>query len=284
MPLEEKRRPAREGRAIVGIRPEDFEDAAYAESGRPEVEVEVAVVEELGAEAHVIFPVDAAPVEAEDLRAVHDEGESERQLLADDARALFTARVDARTGARAGQQASARRQPGGVPLLRSPRRARRLAAAAGERELQTALGGALVPPRRRRGRIDEARQLDVGLLDQPAEGVERPSPRSCSIGCSTRRQVRLRPCGGDAVEADDRELLGNAQAERRGLLEDADRDEVVRADHSGRARPRREQPARGLATPRDGEGRVRDEAVLRLEPGLEQRRLVAGALLPGRAA
>jgi multiple sugar transport system ATP-binding protein len=102
MPLAEDRRPTRDGRAIVGIRPEDFEDAAYAESGRPEVEVEVAVVEELGAEAHVIFPVDAAPVEAEDLRAVHDERESEARLLADDARALFTARVDARTAARAG--------------------------------------------------------------------------------------------------------------------------------------------------------------------------------------
>ena len=36
IPLDEKRRPAREGRAIVGIRPEDFEDAAFAESGAPE--------------------------------------------------------------------------------------------------------------------------------------------------------------------------------------------------------------------------------------------------------
>ena len=41
IPLDEKRRPVREGRAIIGIRPEDFEDVAFAESGRPEIEVEV---------------------------------------------------------------------------------------------------------------------------------------------------------------------------------------------------------------------------------------------------
>jgi multiple sugar transport system ATP-binding protein len=103
IPIDEKRRPAREGRAIIGIRPEDFEDVAFAESGRPEIEVEVGVVEELGAEVHVIFPVEAAPVEAEDVRAVHDEGEASPKLLADDARAQFTARIDARTNARAGE-------------------------------------------------------------------------------------------------------------------------------------------------------------------------------------
>ena len=112
-----KRRPARDGRAIVGIRPEDFEDAAYAESGRPEIDVDVAVVEELGAEAHVIFPVDASPVEAEDLRAAHDERDSDARLLADDARALFTARVDADRRARR-RKASACGQPVGLPLLR----------------------------------------------------------------------------------------------------------------------------------------------------------------------
>jgi multiple sugar transport system ATP-binding protein len=102
LPLDPARRPAREGRMIVGIRPEDMEDAAFAEAGRGEVEVEVAVVEELGAAAHVIFPVEASPVEAEDLRAAHDDREDEARLLADDARALFTANVDARTTARPG--------------------------------------------------------------------------------------------------------------------------------------------------------------------------------------
>jgi multiple sugar transport system ATP-binding protein len=138
IPLDEKRRPVRGGRAIVGIRPEDFEDAAYAERGRPEFDVEVAVVEELGAEAHVIFPVDAAPVEAEDLRAVHDDGESDARLLADDERALFTARVDARTAARAGGKLRLAVNPSRFHFFDPETGASLAAEAAEERELQPA--------------------------------------------------------------------------------------------------------------------------------------------------
>ena len=137
IPLDPKRRPLREGHAIVGIRPEDFEDAAYAESGRHEVEVEVAVVEELGAEAHVIFPVDAVPVEAEDLRAAHDERESDARLLADDERALFTAKVDARTAARAGGKVRLAVNPAGFHFFDGETGVS-LAAPAEERELQRA--------------------------------------------------------------------------------------------------------------------------------------------------
>ena len=137
IPLDEKRRPAREGRAIVGIRPEDFEDTAYAESGLPEVEVEVSVVEELGAEAHVIFPVEAAPVEAEDLRAVHDEGEAGAKLLADDTRAHFTARVDARTRAQPGATMRLAVNPAAFHFFDAETGVS-LAAATEERELQTA--------------------------------------------------------------------------------------------------------------------------------------------------
>ena len=102
--------------------------------------MEVAVVEELGAEAHVIFPVDAAPVETEDLRAVHDEGEAGAKLLADDARALFTARVDARTSARAGATLRLAVNPAGFHFF-DPETGVSLAAADGERELQTASTG-----------------------------------------------------------------------------------------------------------------------------------------------
>ena len=102
LPLDAERRPGRQGRVIVGIRPEDFEDVAFAEPGRPQIDVDVAVVEELGAETHLIFPIDAPPVEAEDLRAATDERESDVRLLADDARVLFTARVDTRSTARPG--------------------------------------------------------------------------------------------------------------------------------------------------------------------------------------
>jgi multiple sugar transport system ATP-binding protein len=55
-----------------------------------------AVVEELGSEAHVFFHVDTAPVTAE-LLAKEDEG-----TLLPESRALFAARVDARTAARVG--------------------------------------------------------------------------------------------------------------------------------------------------------------------------------------
>ena len=83
------------GRVVLGIRPESFEDAAFA-PGLPTISVHVEVLEELGSDAHVFFHVDAPPKTAEVL-----ESASEGGLLAAD-RALFTARVDARTAARVG--------------------------------------------------------------------------------------------------------------------------------------------------------------------------------------
>jgi multiple sugar transport system ATP-binding protein len=82
-------------RVVVGIRPESFEDAAFA-PGMPTIQVRVEVLEELGSDAHVFFHVDAPPMTAEVLETASEGG-----LLATD-RALFTARVDARTGARVG--------------------------------------------------------------------------------------------------------------------------------------------------------------------------------------
>ncbi len=101
IPLARGRRPARQGRMILGIRPAAFEDAAHAEPGLPTVDVEVAVVEELGDETHAIFYVDAARVEAEELAAANDEDHA--QLIADDARSLFTSSLDPRTTAQPGK-------------------------------------------------------------------------------------------------------------------------------------------------------------------------------------
>jgi multiple sugar transport system ATP-binding protein len=83
-------------RVVVGIRPESFEDAAFA-PGLPAITVQVEVLEELGSDAHVFFHVDAPPMTAEVLETASEEG-----LLRAD-QALFTARVDARTAARVGQ-------------------------------------------------------------------------------------------------------------------------------------------------------------------------------------
>jgi multiple sugar transport system ATP-binding protein len=88
-------------RLVLGIRPEAFEDAAFADPSLPQLNAGVTVFEDLGADAHVIFPVDAPPVRTEDVRVASDDDEA--LLVAD--QTLFTARVDARTSARAGAQA-----------------------------------------------------------------------------------------------------------------------------------------------------------------------------------
>jgi multiple sugar transport system ATP-binding protein len=95
--LDPTRRPADASRQIVlGIRPESFEDAALVPSELGTIDVSVTVLEELGADAHVFFRVDAPQVTAEAL-----EGDEEATLIADSS-ALFSARVDPRTSARVG--------------------------------------------------------------------------------------------------------------------------------------------------------------------------------------
>ena len=60
--LDPGRRPAsRSTRVVLGIRPESFEDAHFARHDLPTLDVEVRVLEELGSDAHVFFPVDAPP-------------------------------------------------------------------------------------------------------------------------------------------------------------------------------------------------------------------------------
>ena len=56
--------------------------------------VQADVVEELGAETHIIFAVDAPRVSAEAVRAATEDEDG--TLFADDQRAQFTARVDGR--------------------------------------------------------------------------------------------------------------------------------------------------------------------------------------------
>jgi multiple sugar transport system ATP-binding protein len=105
--LHPERRPAGDlRRVILGIRPDAFEDAAFASAGMQEVEVTVAVLEELGSVAHVIFPVDAPRVQTDATKAAEDHPDEEEAtpLLADDRRVLFNASVDPRTRARVGER------------------------------------------------------------------------------------------------------------------------------------------------------------------------------------
>ena len=82
---------------VLGIRPESFEDARFADPSLPQLDVDVDVLEDLGSDAHVVFSVDAKPVYTEELREDRDE----EALIAGDG-TVFTARVDAATGARPG--------------------------------------------------------------------------------------------------------------------------------------------------------------------------------------
>ncbi|MBA3843258.1 MAG: sn-glycerol-3-phosphate ABC transporter ATP-binding protein UgpC, partial [Actinobacteria bacterium] len=97
IPLDRERRPVLQpgGRATVGIRPEAFEDAAFASRDLPTIEVRVEVLESIGSDAYVFFHLDAEPVIVEE--ALSDDGADDGQLLTDNDQALFAARVDSRS-------------------------------------------------------------------------------------------------------------------------------------------------------------------------------------------
>ena len=105
VPLAEGRRPTdvSSDTVILGIRPQDFDDARTADPSLPVIEVEVAVVEELGSATHVLFTVEAQEVDLESVRAASDEGER-ATLLVTDRRALFTAEVPEGTEVRPGER------------------------------------------------------------------------------------------------------------------------------------------------------------------------------------
>jgi multiple sugar transport system ATP-binding protein len=103
LPIDREPRAPASGRVIAGIRPEAFEDAAFASGDLPRIEVEVEVLESIGSDAYVFFRVDAEPVLVED--ALSDDRDEDGSILAEETnRALFAARVDARTKAAVGQR------------------------------------------------------------------------------------------------------------------------------------------------------------------------------------
>jgi multiple sugar transport system ATP-binding protein len=89
------------GNVIAGIRPEAFEDVAFAAPSLPQIDAQVEVVEELGADTHVIFTVDAPRVDVSEVREAA--GDEDAALVAVDG-SLFTARVDPGTAARPGMR------------------------------------------------------------------------------------------------------------------------------------------------------------------------------------
>jgi multiple sugar transport system ATP-binding protein len=90
---------------ILGIRPSDFEDASLGNSQWGTMRVSTGVTEELGSEIHVIFTIDAPPVEhasiAQATETRDDEEEATAALVG--GKSLWTARVSARSRVRPGQ-------------------------------------------------------------------------------------------------------------------------------------------------------------------------------------
>ncbi len=92
-----------EGRqVIVGIRPEDMEDAAIHDDARPErvLTARVDLREALGSEVLIHFTVDAPPVLTEDTRELaRDAGVGELETERHEGRSPFVARLSPRTEA-----------------------------------------------------------------------------------------------------------------------------------------------------------------------------------------
>jgi multiple sugar transport system ATP-binding protein len=96
-------------KVILGIRPSDFEDASMGnadEGGSATMAVITGVTEELGSEIHVIFTIDAPPVEHASITqaAATDDGSDDETVAAlIGGKTLWTARVSARSTVRPGQ-------------------------------------------------------------------------------------------------------------------------------------------------------------------------------------
>jgi ABC-type sugar transport system ATPase subunit len=97
------------GPILLGIRSESFEDDAFADPALPRLDVAVEVLEELGSDTHVIFATDASRVDADEIRQATEDDE----VLLESGGAVFNARVDARTRARAGGMLRLAVDPGG---------------------------------------------------------------------------------------------------------------------------------------------------------------------------
>jgi multiple sugar transport system ATP-binding protein len=102
IPLDPRRRPAPGAprRVVLGIRPEAFEDAAFAPLDMPRIEARVTVLEELGSDVHAYFYVDSPRVSSEEVAEAAD---GEETMLLVDEKTLFNARLDTRTSARVGR-------------------------------------------------------------------------------------------------------------------------------------------------------------------------------------
>jgi multiple sugar transport system ATP-binding protein len=90
---------------ILGIRPSDFEDASLADAEWARMGVTANVTEELGSEIHVIFALDAPPIQHPSISdaVTGDDDVDEATTMLAGGKSLWTARVAARSRVRSGQ-------------------------------------------------------------------------------------------------------------------------------------------------------------------------------------
>jgi multiple sugar transport system ATP-binding protein len=90
----------------LGVRPEDFTDAAYADPAQPRLRADVTLVEALGPERLVYLTIDASPVVTTELLEIaRDTDASTLEALAHESdvkKASLVARYDARSDVRVG--------------------------------------------------------------------------------------------------------------------------------------------------------------------------------------
>jgi multiple sugar transport system ATP-binding protein len=94
-----------DGEVIAGLRPTDLDPVeSSTDPALPRLRGTLEVVERLGAESHVIFPVEAPRLTGEAAAAADEAtAESDATVLATDQRARFVARVERRHGLAQGQ-------------------------------------------------------------------------------------------------------------------------------------------------------------------------------------
>jgi multiple sugar transport system ATP-binding protein len=107
LPMPEHAPSGLQGDVVLGIRPSAFSESEAVDL--PSMQVEVALVEELGPEAHLLFNVRAPRVTSEDVLAASSEAGDAlgpSLLLTDEDSTQFTAAVDSATKATAGSRVS----------------------------------------------------------------------------------------------------------------------------------------------------------------------------------
>jgi multiple sugar transport system ATP-binding protein len=88
---------------ILGVRPSDFEDAGLADPGWARMPATAGVTEELGSEIHVLFSIDAPPVQHSSITQAVAGDDDDAAIPLIGGKSLWTARVAARSKVRPGQ-------------------------------------------------------------------------------------------------------------------------------------------------------------------------------------